>query len=270
MIPTPYRKLRTSAAAVLTACCLAACVGTPTPVGTLELTPINEISTIEQAETAWRSAEIIEQEAVWQQFSTANGDPYLAGLAAYRLAVATDQPEWSKAAIQSFEDIDDVDHITSTRAEAALGASHRMAARNYPVPDALQFVALGAPRWQRLYQVRTSVSLLNRAVETAPNDPVVRLYRATAFTGMPSMFGVADEAEEDFALLEAWISNPMENAEFAELLSDQDWLEDYYLTRARSMEAATKNELAIASWQALKDIAVDPYVSTLATLKAAP
>ena len=52
---------------------------------------------------------------------------------------------------------------------------------------------------------------LDDAVGAAPDDPVVRLVRASTYLGMPSIFGGADEGLADFDVLRGWTRDPASN-----------------------------------------------------------
>lgn len=152
----------------------------------------------------------------------------------------------------------------SERARAGLGGANRLEARDYPIRGAAEFLLFGTPRMLRLNLVRKSVSNLNRAVEASPDDPIVRLYRAAAFVGIPPFFGVRETGLADYDVLDQWTQQPENNSEYIEFLSSKEWRDEYFLTRARSMEQAGEKKEATMAWRVLSTSADDPYLQALA------
>ncbi|MFK7876829.1 MAG: hypothetical protein AB8B71_13785 [Paracoccaceae bacterium] len=243
---------------------LTGCVGPPKlPVAT-NPTPIGQISDKKTAQGAWRDSQVRKYGEIWTRESNPGGDHYVAGQAAYYLALSTSEPTWSKAAITSFESALKTDLALPERARAGLGAANRLQARDYPIKGAAEFLALGTPRMLRLNLVRKSVSNLNRAVEAAPYDPIVRLYRASAFVGIPTFFSVRETGLADYDVLDQWTHQPENNSEYSKLLSSGQWRDEYFLMRAQSMEQAGKKSEATMAWHVLSTSASDSYLQALA------
>jgi len=264
------RKFGLKSVVILAALSTSACVGMPKPVDLTQtnLPPAAALETPEQSEAVWQEAQVLKYTPIWNDNSEPNGDAYTAGKAAYYLSIATDEPEWSKAAIKAFEDVNTHDPIIAARARAALGASHRMAARNFPIKGVFQYTLFGTPGLKRASHVKTAISLLNKAVEESPNDPVIRQYRATAFVGIPKLFGVREEGLADFEQLSQWTQNPELNGEFAVLLTSPQWQEEFFMNYATASESVSDKQTALENWKALSTISTDPYLTALAIQKA--
>ena len=244
---------------------LIGCVGVPKLPDASTLVSLTQIYDKKSAEEAWRSSQVAKYGEIWTRQSARNGDPYRAGQAAYYLALATLEPEWSKAAISAFDKALEGEPDFPHRARAGLGAAHRLAARDFPIQGAAQYLLLGTPGWVRTYHVRTSFSHLNRAVEAATNDPVIRLYRGAAFVGIPAFFGGREKGLADYAQLEQWTKQPGSNPAYSTLLSSKGWRDEYYLMRAQSMKQAGNEHEATMAWQVLSRDANDAHLQLLAT-----
>ncbi len=234
-----------------------------TPV-TPEVEPVTsptEIDSADQAERVWRAAEIAEHEPIWKEESGPGGDPFAAGLAAYHLASATLDPAWSNLAIDAFDRALEA-NPGFTLARAWRGSAHALLARDYPVRGIWQIVP--GPGFVRLYHVRAAFSDLDAAVESAPDDPLVRLIRASTYLAMPPVFGALDEGLADFDRLRDWTRDPDRNAGHADILRSGSWREEYFLARARAMAEAGRNEDAARSWQQLSEQTDNPTLEELA------
>ena len=225
------------------------------------MVPAGNIDSPEQAERAWRARSIAEHEPIWKEESGPGGDPFAAGLAAYRLASATFDPAWSNQAIDAFDRALEADP-GFTLARAWRGSAHALMARDYPVRGLWQIVP--GPGFVRLYHVRAAFSDLDSAVEAAPADPVVRLIRASTYLAMPPVFGGGDEGRADFEELQAWTRDPDGNPDFSDLLGSRSWREEYYHARARAMSEVGENDAAARAWERLAETTDDPTLQELA------
>ena len=224
-------------------------------------TPAGEIDSMEKAEQAWRAGQIAEHEPIWKEESGPDGDPFSAGLAAYRLASVTGDPAWSGAAIDAFGKVLDR-NPGFILARAWRGSAHALAARDYPVQGFWQIVP--GPGFVRLYHVKAAFSDLDEAAGAAPRDPVIRLIRGSTYLGMPSIFGGTEEGLADFDALSGWTRDPESNPDHADVLRSEGWQESYYLSRSRAMEKIGRDEDAARSWMRLAGITDDPILQELA------
>ena len=222
--------------------------------------PAGTIDSVEEAEQAWRAREFNEHEPIWKEESGPDGDPFAAGLAAYRLASATLDSKWSNAAIEAFDEVLDRNPGFAL-ARAWRGSAHALVARDYPVKGWLQI--LPGPGFVRLYHVKAAFSDLDAAVETAPGDPVIRLIRGSTYLGMPSLFGGTDEGLADFERLRAWTLDPQSNPDHVDVLETRAWQESYYLARSRAMEGIGRDEDAAESWTRLAEVTQEPALLEL-------
>ncbi|MFK7963288.1 MAG: hypothetical protein AB8C46_04900 [Burkholderiaceae bacterium] len=246
---------------------LAGCVGAPKlSEAPVTISP-NRINDEKTAQEAWKASQVAKYGEIWTRESRPDGDPYLAGQAAYYLALATFEPEWSKVAISSFEQALKSELASPDRARAGLGGANRLAARDFPVRGVAQFLLFGTGVAIRSNYVRTAVSNLNRAVDSSPDDPLVRLPRAVSFVGIPTFFSVRQDGLADFEVLERWTQQPESNSEFFDLLSSQEWRDEYYLMRAQSMAQAGNEREAKKAWRILSTEAIDPYLQALASYR---
>ena len=220
-----------------------------------------EIDSVEKAEQAWRAGEVAEYEPIWNEESGPDGDPFAAGLAAYRLASATRDSAWSNQAIDAFDKTLERDPGFAL-ARAWRGSAHALMARDYPVQGLWQIVP--GPGFVRLYHVKAAFSDLDSAVDAAPGDPIVRLIRASTYLAMPSIFGGGEEGLADFDKLRAWTRDPDSNPDYADVLRSRDWHEQYYLARSRAMVEAEEREDAARSWERLSEVTENPRLQELA------
>ena len=223
--------------------------------------PVERIDSLETAERAWRAREIREHQRIREEESGPDGDPFTAGLAAFRLASVTEDPAWSNAAIDAFDEVLERSPDLAL-ARAWRGAAHALAARDYPIQGLLQIIP--GPGFVRLHHVHASASDLDAAVDAAPRDPVIRLVRASTWLGLPAIFGKRDEGFADFEALEGWTVDPQGNPDHADVLRSESWRESYYLSRSRAMENAGRVGDAARSWAALAGATGDPLLQELA------
>ena len=231
-----------------------------TPVAAT-VVPAGEIDSLEKAEQVWRAETIAVHEPIWKDESGPGGDPFVAGLAAFRMASATRDPAWSNQAIDAFGRVLETnpDH---TLARAWRGAAHALMARDYPVKGFWQLIP--GPGFMRLNHVKAALSGLDAAVDAALGDPVVRLIRASTYLAMPSIFGAGDEGLEDFDTLHAWTRDPERNPRFSDILRSRTWRERYFLARSRAMDAIGVREDAARSWRRLSETTDNPTLQELA------
>ena len=222
---------------------------------------IGDIDSLEKAEQAWRAEKIAEYQPVWNEESGPDGDPFSAGMAAYHLASATLDSSWSNEAIDAFDRA--LERApTPALVRAWRGSAHALTARDFPVRGLWQIVP--GPGFIRLYHVKAAFSDLGAAVDDAPNDPIIRLIRASTYIGMPSVFGGGEEGMADFDKLETWTRDPDSNSAYSDVLRSRDWRERYYLARARAMEGLGDREDAALSWQKLAEVTDNPTLRELA------
>ena len=225
------------------------------------VTRLAKIDSLEKAEQAWRAEAIAEHEPIWREESGPDGDAFAAGLAAYHLASATFDPAWSNQAIDAFDRALEANPGFAL-ARAWRGSAHALLARDYPVRGLWQMVP--GPGFIRLYHVKVAFSDLDSAVEATPDDPLVRLIRASTYLAMPSVFGSDDEGLEDFDKLRAWTRDPDSNPGYADILRSRSWREEYFLARSRAMGEAGRSTDAARSWQRLSEETDDPTLQKLA------
>ncbi|MCY4467527.1 MAG: hypothetical protein OXC08_02320 [Thiotrichales bacterium] len=220
-----------------------------------------EIDSLEKAEQAWRAEQIAAHGPIWKEESGSGGDPFSAGLAAYRLASATLDATWSNAAIDAFDEaLESSPGLALARAWR--GAAHALMARDYPVKGIWQVVP--GPGFVRLYHTRAAFFDLDAAVDAAPGDPLIRLIRASTYLAMPPVFGGGDEGLADFDRLDEWTRDPDSNPDHADVLRSRTWREEYSLARSRAMEAFGQTEDAVRSWRQLFESTDNPTLQELA------
>ena len=225
------------------------------------IAPVGRIDNLEEAEQAWRAERIAEHEPIWAAESGPDGDPFSAGLAAFRLASATFDPAWANEAVDAFDKtLENAPDFALARAWR--GSAHALMARDYPVRGLWQIVP--GPGLVRLHHVRSAFSDLDGAVDAAPGDPFVRLVRASTYLAMPSVFGGAEVGLADFETLRDWTRDPDRNPEFADILRSRNWLDEYLLARSRAMEAAGAHDDAARSWERLFESTGNPTLQELA------
>ena len=213
--------------------------------------PAKEINSLADAEQSWRADKISQYQPIWIAEKGAEGDSFSAGLAAYHLASASGDSAWSNAAIDAFDEV--LKHAPDlTMARAWRGSAHALHARDFPIQGILQIIP--GPGFVRLYHVRKSFSDLDKSVEDAPKDPVIRLIRGSTYVAMPSIFGGADIGRSDFEMLRVWELDPASNPEYEDILRSKVWQENYYQSRARAMAKVGEDEDALRSWENLASI----------------
>lgn len=222
---------------------------------------LTQINNLDEAEAAFKAHLIATYGQIWEEENGDEGDKFSAGLSAWKLASITEDSAWSNAAINAF--------TAALKAQpdmpllkAWLGSSHALMARDFPIQGWWQIIP--GPGFVRLYHVKKSFSYLDEAVGMTPKDPIVRLIRGSTYLGMPSIFGGHKEGNADFELLEQWLENPQRNPEFADLLTAQTWLQEYYFSCARAMANVGRDEEALRCWRKLYQIAIDPNLKELA------
>lgn len=225
------------------------------------LAPTGRIDSLETAERAWRAERIAEHEPIWAAEGAPDGDPFSAGVAAFRLASATLDPAWANEAVDAFDRALENDPALAL-ARAWRGSAHALMARDYPVKGLWQIVP--GPGFVRLYHVRAAFSDLDEAVDAAPADPFVRLVRASTYLAMPAVFGGAEVGLTDFETLREWTRDPDRNPEFADVLRSPGWREEYLLARSRAMEAFGAHDDAARSWERLSESTDNPTLQELA------
>ena len=223
--------------------------------------PAAEIDGVDKAEQAWRAEIVAGNEPIWNEESAPDGDPFSAGLAAYRLASATRDPAWSRRAADAFDEVLASDP-GFTLARAWRGSARALMARDHPFKGLWQIVP--GPGFVRLHHVRAAFTDLDAAVAAAPHDPLVRLVRASTYLAMPAVFGRGDDGIADFEKLHAWIRNPGGNPDHAHVLRSPMWREEYLLSRSRAMAAFGDDEDAARSWRRLSETTGNPTLQELA------
>ena len=246
--------LATGYAFVATGCTSATSVVEP-------VAPSEEINSLEKAEQAWRAGEFARYELIWTEESGPGGDPFSAGMAAYNLASATLDAAWSDKAIDAFDKVLE-SNPGFVHARVWRGSAHALMARDYPLQGLWQIVP--GPGFVRLFHVKAAFSDLDSAVDAAPQDPVIRLVRASTYLAMPSIFGGAEEGLADFDKLRGWTRDPDSNPDHTDVLGSREWRERYYLSRSRAMTAAGRHEDAARSWQRLAEVTENPILQDLA------
>ena len=162
---------------------------------------------------------------LWDEESEANGDPYIAGKAAYDIAQLTGEPQWSKQATDLLSEAR-AHNPQFALATAYLGSAYALRARDFPLRGLWQVIP--GPGFVRMYYVFRAEALLNEAVEQDPQNPITRLIRAATVINMPGIFVSHDTALADFALLAEWEQNPNANPPHADVLTSDEWLREFY------------------------------------------
>ena len=105
---------------------------------------------------------------------------------------------WSSAATDHLsgaaETLGDVPILLAYR-----GTTHGVAARDYPIKGF--WMTFPGSGFVRAYKIFRAKSLLNEAVDSSNGDPVIRLLRASSFTGFPGPFGTKSLGFEEFEKL---------------------------------------------------------------------
>ena len=219
-------------------------------------------TSVDEAIAAKNNAVLQENIAIWEQEqSAARKDTFTEALAAYHIGSSSGDHHWSLLSTKLFDAVLDK-NPDFVLARAWRGSAHAKYAGNYPIKGVL--LVIPGPGFVRLEHVRRAFRDLNDAVEAAPNDPVVRLVRASTFIGMPGTFGGHDVGAEDFAILDGWTDEPASNPRNADVLAGRGWRSQYFLNRARSMAKLGKTEMAREAWRNLLDESDDPADRELA------
>jgi len=218
------------------------------------------IDSIQSAEMAFSAEKVSLYSQIWQDETGKSGDYFSAGIAAWKLAAESKDPTWSNAAITKFKAA--LEGVDSANGKAWLGSSHALMARDFPIQGWWQVIP--GPGFVRLLHVWKSFAYLDKAVEMAPKDPVIRLIRGSTYIGMPTIFGGQKDGLADFALMEQWIENSQLNVEFADIITSQSWLQEYFLSCARSMASLGNKEKETLCWQQLYSITKNPKVKEVA------
>ena len=219
-------------------------------------------TSLDEAIAAKNHAVLRENISIWErEQATTRKDAFTEALAAYHIGSSSDDHHWSLLSTKLFDAIleKNPDFVL---ARAWRGSAHAVYAGDYPVKGLLLIIP--GPGFVRLEHVRRAFKDLNDAVEAAPDDPAVRLIRASTFIGMPGTFGGHDDGIKDFAILDDWTENPDSNPQNADLLKSQGWRSGYYLSRARSMVRLEDAAEARKAWQNLLNVSDDPADKELA------
>ena len=116
-----------------------------------------------------------------------------AGIASHQLALFYGE-DYAKKALIHLQAIVDKDRNDAV-AMAYLGSSYALVARDASVI------------MDKVSNVNKGLSLVNRAVRTAPQDFVVRMVRGSVIFELPAMFKKAELAIEDFSYVESRFDN---------------------------------------------------------------
>ena len=239
------------------------CASTPENITLPTVAPSSAPSSLEEAIAAKDNAVLREHIAIWEhEQSATRKDAFTEALAAYRIGSASDDYRWSLLSVNLFDDIlqDKPDFVL---ARAWRGSANAVYAGNFPI-NGLLLIIIPGPGLIRLEYVRRAFRDLNDAVEAAPDDPVIRIIRASTFIGMPAIFGGKGTGIEDFATLDAWTNNPASNPQNTDLLASQEWRNQYYLNRARAMAEIENTPEAKKAWGNLLQESNDPIDKELA------
>ena len=147
-----------------------------------------------------------------------------AGIAAHQLALFHGKG-YAERSVKYLQEIVDKDRNDAV-AVAYLGSAHALVARDSSVI------------MSRISNVNKGLSLLNRAVRSAPEDFVVRMVRGSVIFELPSMFKKPENAIEDFTFVESRFENlpDIEDINVATLKS-----EVYYKLGSLKKETGDKN-----------------------------
>jgi tetratricopeptide (TPR) repeat protein len=219
-------------------------------------------STLEDVVAAKDHAIMREHIAIWQREQAASRkDAFSEALAAYRIGAASKMSRWSKLSIKLF------DAILESNPDFALARAWRGSAKviysgNFPIRGPAMVIP--GPGFVRMGYVWGGFSDLNDAVDAVPNDPVIRLIRASTFIGAPAFFGGREQGMADFAMLDAWTNTPASNPENADLLASEEWRSQYYYNRGKAMEQLGNKAEANKAWQNLQQSSSDELDRELA------
>jgi tetratricopeptide (TPR) repeat protein len=242
---------------------LAGCAVSPDEISLPAVASISSApSSLDDAIVAKKNTVLQEYIAVWEREQTATSkDAFTEAFAAYQIGSASEDHHWSFLAVQLFNEIlaENPDFVL---ARAWRGSARAIYARDYPVKGVL--LVIPGPGFVRLDYVRRAKRDLNEAVEAAPDDPIIRLIRASTFINMPSFFGSKDIGVGDFDVLDIWTNNPASNFQNSDILTSQTWRSEYYLNRARAMVKIENTAEAKEAWLNLLQESPDPIDKELA------
>lgn len=206
-------------------------------------------ASLREAETAKNHAVLRENIDIWSREQAATQkDAFVEALATYRIGAASEDYQWTYRSLLLFDAILEED-ADFTLARAWRGAANATYAQDHRIKKALFVIYV--PEFIPLDYVWRSFRDLNQAVKAAPNDPMIRLIRASTFIRMPELFSGHDEGMEDFALLDGWTNDPSTNPQNADLLATAEWRSQYFLNRARAMERLENTTEAERAWKNL-------------------
>ncbi len=188
-----------------------------------------------QAATPFDMPRLTEAERLWKAESGDMGDPFTAGKAAYDIAAVTHDPRWAHLAVERLGQARE-EFPTLVQATAYRGAAQSLMARDYPIKGA--WMVVPGPGFARIWYVKRAERFLDQAVSEAPKDPVVRLLRAGAISGMPGILVDHDIARADFELLASWLKDPSQNPDFADVLGSTGWRMGFLATYSGYLAAA--------------------------------
>ncbi|MDH3602436.1 MAG: hypothetical protein OEU26_22710 [Candidatus Tectomicrobia bacterium] len=221
-----------------------------------------EPSSFETANASLSYARIGEATRVWQDKQST---PFDQALAAFRLAQETSNSSWSREAIGQFKALRKAD--SNKHAQAYLGASHALAARNFPLQG--WWMIIPGPGFVRLYHVQRAFFHLNTAVEIAPTEPIARLIRAATLTSMSNMFGGHDQGMVDFALINRWVTRDELNPEHQLIVASPRYQEEFWLSYARALDRLDRPGEALTYWRHLLQAQSNPGIVKLAQWRLA-
>lgn len=109
---------------------------------------------------------------------------------------------------------------------AYLGSAVALRARDFPWRGLYQVVP--GPGFVRMGNTSKAISLLQEAVDSAPQNPIVRLVRGITLTHLPRPFLQFGEGLADLRLLSRWVDSPSLNSGFADILRDPAFQADVF------------------------------------------
>jgi tetratricopeptide (TPR) repeat protein len=112
---------------------------------------------------------------------------------------------------------------------------------------------------KKLQALRQGLALMDEAVESAPNEPKVRLARALTTSALPSIFGRAKESRTDFKLLAT-------DADTTPRKFDRDDLPTIYYNAGLAAKNSGAREDARRLWQ--RGLETDPDAALREKLRA--
>jgi tetratricopeptide (TPR) repeat protein len=109
---------------------------------------------------------------------------------------------------------------------AFLGSAVALRARDFPLRGLYQVVP--GPGFVRMGNTSKAISLLQEAVDSAPQNPIVRLVRGITLTHLPRPFLQFGEGLADLRRLARWVDNPSLNSGYADILRDPAFQADVF------------------------------------------